>query len=201
MEWVLLVVLVVVVVIVAKWVLPPGKKYLALHDQVARERREKQQRVESKAKETATSLGSSSRPRGAASHTASGRSSPAPSETRVFPHGSVDLRELESFRTRIKGTGYVVPDAERLDVGGTTYALIREPSNRHDPNAIAVHDGVRAVGYVSSARAGSMAPVLDSMGAPAYLVAGAAPGEAGIRLWMDLPKLDALRRFAKGRRS
>lgn len=200
MEWVLLVVIVVVVVVVAKWVLPPGKKYLALHDQVARERREKQQISAAGSAGPASAEGASRRSGDAPTRNAPSSDARLPQAPPAFPEGTLDLRELESFRTRIKGTAYVVPDDQRLEVGGTAYALIREPSNKHDPNAIAVHDGRRRVGYVSSARAGSMAPVLDIMGAPAYLVAGAAPGEAGIRLWMDLPKLDALRRFAKGHR-
>lgn len=195
MEWLFLVGLIVVVVVVAKWVLPPGRKYLALHEQVARERREKQPGADARSAGMGAT-GVTTRHSQSPVRRSAPQASVAP---RAFPGDALDLRDLETFRTRIKGTAFVVPDDERFEAGGTTYALIREPANTYDPNAIAVHDGHRRVGYVSSARAGSMAPILDSMSAPAFLVSGAAPGEAGIRLWMDLPKIEALRRFAKSR--
>jgi hypothetical protein len=111
------------------------------------------------------------------------------------PRG-VDLRHLEAVRTRVKGTAALIPDSERERVGGTVYVLRREPSNPHDSNAIVVLSDGRKVGYVSAARAAMMAPLLDRIGDD-VLVAGMGAMTNSIRLWVDLPKADALRAFVK----
>ncbi|WP_345434856.1 HIRAN domain-containing protein [Microbacterium gilvum] len=122
----------------------------------------------------------------------------APSDIRS-PMRTADLRGIESVRLRVKGTGYWVDVDQRHRVGGTDYLLVREPSNPHDRNAVAVHDADgRKVGYVSAARAAILAPVLDTIDAEAFVVSGAGPSEDSVRLWVDLPKADALRRYARG---
>jgi hypothetical protein len=111
----------------------------------------------------------------------------------------LDLGDLPSMRLRIVGTGYVVPEAAREVIGRDAYLLIREPRNRADRNAVAVHwEGAR-VGYLTRAKAAAYAPVLDGMAADAFRVTGAAPRtEHSIVLWLNLPLLPALRTFAKG---
>lgn len=107
----------------------------------------------------------------------------------------VDLAELPSLRTRIKGSAYWVTDAERRRHGGNEYLLVREPSNEHDPNAVAVYGCGRKVGYLSTAKAAALAPPLDQLGADAYRVTGAGANAQSIRLWIDLPRTPALRDF------
>ncbi|QBR75336.1 hypothetical protein E3O41_02375 [Microbacterium sediminis] len=99
---------------------------------------------------------------------------------------------------RVKGTAAYVPDRQRRQVGGSAYTLVREPNNAHDPNAVAVlgREG-RKVGYVSAARAAILAPLLDQLGADGYRVAGADATEYSVKLWVDIPKVDAMRTFVK----
>ena len=110
----------------------------------------------------------------------------------------LDLTALPFVRTRIKGSAYWVTDAQRRRFGGPEYLLMREPQNRADPNAVAVYGHGRKVGYVSTAKAAGLAPLLDRLAADAYRVGGAG-AEQGMRLWVDLPTLDGLRRFVKAR--
>jgi hypothetical protein len=109
----------------------------------------------------------------------------------------LDLSELESTRARIVGSMNYVSDAERAQFGGLEYLLVREPHNEHDGDAVAVYGSGRKVGRISAAKAASFAPILDSLGYDAYRVSGTSTIENSIRLWVDLPKLPALREFAK----
>ncbi|QJU54349.1 hypothetical protein HL652_12420 [Herbiconiux sp. SALV-R1] len=109
-----------------------------------------------------------------------------------------DLRGLPSIRTRVKGSANYVTDAQRIAASGTEYVLVREPTNEHDSSAIVVYGRGVKLGYVSRAKAASMAPSLDLIGAAGYLVSGAAAAEGNIRLWVDLPRVPDLREFARG---
>lgn len=111
----------------------------------------------------------------------------------------VDLRGLESVRMRVKGSAHYVETTRRRSFLDTEYLLVREPGNKFDTNAIAVHGrGGRKIGHVSATRAAIMAPILDQIGADGYSVAGTAGSATSIVAWVDLPKADALRAFAKG---
>jgi hypothetical protein len=107
----------------------------------------------------------------------------------------LDLRELPASSYRVKGTVYTVPDHERQGVGGLEYFLIREPDNKFDKSAVAIHSGINKVGYVSSSKAGGIAPLLDRLGNLAFLVNGANTTETSLRLWIDLPTLPARRAY------
>ena len=111
----------------------------------------------------------------------------------------LDLRELPSIRMRIKGSANWVSDTERGKFGGTEYLLVREPKNRHDQCAVAVYGKGRKVGYVSSAKAAALAPILDPLPFDAFQVSGTSVLENSIRLWVDIPKLVELRQFLKAR--
>lgn len=110
-----------------------------------------------------------------------------------------DLRELESTRVRVKGTAAYVPGHLREHVGGTEYLLRREPDNPYDTNAIAVYWEGQKVGHVSAVKAAAMAPLLDVLGDTDYLVSGMGAYTRSTRLWVDLPKLPALRAYVRGR--
>lgn len=91
---------------------------------------------------------------------------------------------------------YQLLSRERGKYLGTEYLLVREPDNPADRFAIAVYGNRRRVGYVSAKRAALLAPLLDSVEADAFAVAGAttrAHADAALRAWVDLPRVPALR--------
>jgi hypothetical protein len=111
----------------------------------------------------------------------------------------LDLKGLESVRLRIKGVSYSLRDTERKAFGGRDYLLVREPDNEADTAAVAVYSTKgRKVGHVSTSRSAALAPVLDDMDADAFRVTGTGVTANSTQLWVDVPKMDALRRFARG---
>lgn len=112
----------------------------------------------------------------------------------------IDLRGIEAVRMRVKGTYVYVAHADRLRVRGKEFVLVREPSNEHDAMAVAVHTmNGRKIGYVSASRASMMAPLLDRLGASGYLVGGAGATDTNVTVWVDIPKVAALRGFVAAR--
>lgn len=110
----------------------------------------------------------------------------------VVPDGVVDLRALESRRVGIAGVGRRVSKP----VLAWSFLLEREPDNPHDANAVMVRllDG-RHVGYVPASIAASYAPLLDGIG-DQFLVSGVGnAGTTSSRMWVDLPRIPALRKF------
>lgn len=108
------------------------------------------------------------------------------------PFGVIDLRGLESRRVRVAGVGHYI-DRRVL---AWTYLLEREPRNRYDVNAVRVLllDGVH-VGYVPATAAKSYAPLLDALGDRFMVTGVGSAGTTSSRLWVDLPRLPALRSF------
>lgn len=109
------------------------------------------------------------------------------------PDGALDLRSVTSRRVRVVGTSNYV--AGQFEVW--TWVLRREPRNRHDKNAIAVHflDGTKA-GFVSAKQASTLAPLLDQTGFDRFVVTGVgSEGTTSSRLWADIPSLPALRSY------
>lgn len=107
----------------------------------------------------------------------------------------IDLRGLPSVRTRIKGSAYSVNDAERAKYGGTEYLLVRETDNSTDPRAIAVYGKGHRVGYLSESRAASTSPLLAQLRGDAFRVVGTGTTTNSIILWVEVPRVDALRKF------
>lgn len=97
----------------------------------------------------------------------------------------LDLREVSSTRTRIKGSAYWVSDSARAKFGDTEYLLLREPKKG------------RKVGYISAAKAAALAPILDPLPFDAFKVGGTSIIENSIRLWVDIPRLGEMRQFLK----
>lgn len=112
----------------------------------------------------------------------------------------IDLSHLDASRLRIVGSAYWVTEAERNQFGGATYLLVREPSNEHDPNAVAVYGRGRKVGHLSRAKAKALAPLLDQLEADAFEVTGKGTSRNSMRIWVDLPRVEPLRRFARDQR-
>ncbi|MET4003926.1 hypothetical protein ABIB48_002664 [Arthrobacter sp. UYCu511] len=117
----------------------------------------------------------------------------------MLPRGDLsilDLRSVQFKRTRIVGSAYWVTERERSRYGGTEYLLVREPTNKWDQYAVAVYGRGRKVGHLSEAKAAAFAPILDALGYDGYTVGGASVSVNSIRLWVDLPSIPALRKFA-----
>lgn len=113
----------------------------------------------------------------------------------VHSHDSVpDLRGLESQRSRIERTHFLVNDRQRQIRGERLYVLRRSRRDRRNPTAIAVYARGRVVGQVSDVRARHLAPLLDRIGGAA-LVSGTGTEPGSIRLWVDLPTPGALAAF------
>lgn len=110
----------------------------------------------------------------------------------------VDLSGLESVRMRVKGVAHSLADPERSRHGGRDYLLIPEPDNPADASAVAVYGKGRRVGYISTARAATLAPLLARIGADAYRVTGTGTSPSSTMLWVDVPKVDGLRKLATG---
>jgi hypothetical protein len=110
----------------------------------------------------------------------------------------LDLRELPSTRTRVKGSANWVTEAGRAEFGATEYLLVRQPSNPADPSAVAVVGGGRVVGYLSATKASSFSDTFDPLPIryDAYLVGGASVFEYSMKLWVDVPALPGLRALA-----
>lgn len=121
-----------------------------------------------------------------------------PVKSSRIPENALDLRQIPTVRTRVKGTAYYVRDSQRKNLGALHYYLVREPDNKHDTYAIKVlTPRGRHVGHVAAKRAASMSPLLDTIGAEAYIVAGAAATEHSVALWVDLPSIPELRKYVK----
>ncbi len=105
-----------------------------------------------------------------------------------------DLRQLPSTRVPVERTHYLAHDRERENQRDRLYVLRCEPGDRRAPAAIAVYSHGRGVGYVPPRIAATMAPLLDRLGGAA-IVNGAGSKTGSIRLWVDLPRGDALREF------
>lgn len=110
----------------------------------------------------------------------------------------LDIREVESTRTRIKGSSYWATDNDRRRFGGAEYLLVCEPDNEVDPNAVAVY-GVagRKLGHLSEARAASLSPILSQVPGAAYRVTGEGATPTSIMLWVNVPKVGPLRAFMR----
>ncbi|WP_284760504.1 HIRAN domain-containing protein [Curtobacterium sp. MEB011] len=109
----------------------------------------------------------------------------------------IDLRELPSSRFRIVGTAYWLRDDERARYGGQEYELVREPENEHDGNAVAVYGRGRKVGHLSAAKAAALASDLDRLGPASFVVSGDTVSEASMKMWVDIPRVPALRTFER----
>lgn len=109
----------------------------------------------------------------------------------------IDLTALEWTLMRVRGTASYTYDRHRAGSTATRWLLFREPRNRHDVNAVAIHtvDG-RKVGYVSAKRAALIAPLLDRLVGGAYLVGGVGATPETTTLHVDLPRVPVLREFA-----
>ena len=72
---------------------------------------------------------------------------------------------MTDITTKLAGVSY--GDAQEnvrtfgcRDIG--SYALVREPDNKHDPNAIRVEVGGKFMGYVPKETAQDLAPMMDA---------------------------------------
>lgn len=109
-----------------------------------------------------------------------------------LPESAIDLTTSDGIKSQIAGTSYWVESTDLRRFNGTVFYLRREPSNRHDPNAIAVYGGTRKVGYVSASQAEKYAPLLDQLGTE-FVVTRDSDFYAGDEFF--LPRIPALRKL------
>jgi hypothetical protein len=70
---------------------------------------------------------------------------------------------VEILRCEIAGTGHHCDDTTGYRLAKQpVLALVREPENPHDPDAIAVHLGTRKVGYIPRRHNAVLARLLDA---------------------------------------
>lgn len=104
-----------------------------------------------------------------------------------------DLRDLDVERVQVQGTHYLPNDRERQRSGDRLYVLRRQP-RRRDPHAIAVFADGRGVGFIPSARAAVLSPLLEELGGAAVVNGLGSSGDS-VRLWLELPTESALRDY------
>ncbi|GLI28480.1 hypothetical protein ARHIZOSPH14_27220 [Agromyces rhizosphaerae] len=115
------------------------------------------------------------------------------------PEHVVDLRYLPTMRLRITAIERHVPHDEVDAHTADSYLLVRERDPAHHPHLVAVYGRRRRIGHLTESKSRGLLPLLDALGADAYLVAGTEAPDAGGRLWVHAPKVPALRAFARDR--
>jgi hypothetical protein len=117
--------------------------------------------------------------------------------TRSFNPGRVaDLRGLGGVLWKVVGMSYWLQDGERDSLRVGWFVLHREPGNPHDKNAVAVYLDCRKIGYLTVAKAKTYSPILASISAEAYEVAGQIDGRDAL---VRLPPPTTLQMIANGR--
>lgn len=109
------------------------------------------------------------------------------------PVDPVDLRRLEGTSCAVVGVSYWVKDVERRAFNGQEFYLRREPSNKHDENAVAVYAGERKFGYLSKGMAARYEPLLAELGEEFVVTRDLSRP----RLSFLLPRVPELRKMAK----
>jgi hypothetical protein len=113
---------------------------------------------------------------------------------RVGRHAFLDLRHLPTTTCRVRGLKYYLHEERQLEYGSRGYLLVREPTNSHNKDAIAVYKRGVKVGFVAASRAASTAALLDQLEARAYRVDGRPDGHG--RILIEMPTVPALRNLA-----
>ncbi|TFC83304.1 hypothetical protein E3T23_02745 [Cryobacterium cheniae] len=108
----------------------------------------------------------------------------------------LDLRSIPATQYRIVGSAFSVTQAGRYEHGADQYLLIREPRNKHDPNAVAVYGKGRRVGYATRTKAAMLALILDPLPYDAFLVNGTGMG-AEKQMQVGIPAAAALQKYLR----
>ncbi|SDS10959.1 hypothetical protein SAMN04489860_0814 [Paraoerskovia marina] len=116
----------------------------------------------------------------------------APAERTVL-----DLSGVDSVRVRIVATDVLLGEEERESVDRTEYLVVREPADVDAVSTLAVFDGERKIGYLSPAKADLLVPLLDSMPADAFRIAGDPDVAKPEQFWAFIPRVPALRAHAQ----
>ncbi|BDZ63343.1 hypothetical protein [Agromyces mangrovi Wang et al. 2018] len=115
------------------------------------------------------------------------------------PEHVVDLRDLPAARLRISSVERHVPHDEVDAHTADSYLLVRERDPLHHPHLVAVYGRRRRIGHLTESKSRGLLPLLEELGADAYLVSGTETPDAGGRLWVHAPRVPALRAFASER--
>jgi hypothetical protein len=99
--------------------------------------------------------------------------------------GNRKLRDLGLWTVNVRGLSHNLPQVKRAELRpGSAVDFVREYDNSHDSNAVAIHAGGAAIGYVNKQMAFRLAKALDSgLVLEAMTLAGEAAGKsAGSRV-------------------
>jgi single-stranded-DNA-specific exonuclease len=110
------------------------------------------------------------------------------------------LGDAHGFNTKVAGVTF----EGRQDVvlglrPGEELALVREPHNPHDPNAIAVRYGTIGIGYLNREMARKLAPIFDAgerYTATVKHVTGGGARSTGVNVWVERVRAPVARRLA-----
>lgn len=125
---------------------------------------------------------------------AAGRPDPTPRaakprRTHIEYGEAAHFPDLPTKSARCVGMGQYLSEAQRQRLNPGFVIAVTEPQNKHDPNAIVIADPAgRKLGYLSAGHATSYAPLIQAVGALRLDCR-----MDGMKLWMDLPILPALR--------
>lgn len=112
-----------------------------------------------------------------------------PRRTHIAYGAVAHFPDLPTKPARCVGMGQYLSEAQRQRLNPGFVIAIPEPDNKHDPQAIIIADPAgRKLGYLSAGHATSYAPLIQAVGAlrlDCHM--------DGMKLWMDLPILPALR--------
>lgn len=113
------------------------------------------------------------------------------------------LRRLGITMFKLRGVAYYAEAAKAGDFSpGAPVRLVREPDNKHDPNAIAVYaaDGTGPAGYVNKQNAARLTKVIDSgEQLEALSVRGARPGRDDVPVMILVTTPSTLEVLRRGR--
>jgi Cys-tRNA synthase (O-phospho-L-seryl-tRNA:Cys-tRNA synthase) len=97
----------------------------------------------------------------------------------------------------VRGLKYYLAEQPHDQYRSSGYLLVREPTNEHDKDAIAVYERGVKIGFVAASRAGFTAALLDELNAPAYRIEGRPDGYG--RVLIEMPTVPALRELVTAR--
>jgi len=117
---------------------------------------------------------------------------------RRFPADKVlDVKAVDAIRQRVRGLSYWVTSDERSKYGADEMFLVPEPGNEFDSQAVAVFSRGRKIGYLTSARAAMVFPLLVELPGIALRVRGEGRSGSSSALWVYVPETEPLRRHIR----
>ena len=115
---------------------------------------------------------------------------------------TIEYSSLHACRSTLEDPTVTFEGRQDLVAGlraGEVLALVREPHNPHDPNAIAVRYGTLGIGYLNRDLARKLAPIFDvgeRYTAEVRHVTGGGTRSVGVNIWIERERAPVVRRLA-----